>query len=127
MMKQRAGEIINLSSTSGQKGRAMDSVYCASKFGVIGLSDSLAEEVRQYGIRVQTVLPDAVRTPLWDQNGPIGAPEYALMPERVADLILFMLQLPSDTIMENVIVSPFRSGKRKRVRKKKTSESEEKR
>lgn len=113
MIKQRAGKIINISSTSGKKGKAFDSVYCASKFGVIGLSESLAEEVRRYGIKVQTVLPDAVNTPLWDQNGPIRAPEYALSPERVAELIVYMLKLPDDTIFENIVISPFPPRRRK--------------
>lgn len=113
MIRQRAGKIINISSTSGRKGRAFDSVYCASKFGVIGLSESLAEEVRQYGIKVQTVLPDAVKTPFWDQNGPIPVPEYALAPERVAELIMYMLKLPEDTMVENIVISPFPIRKRK--------------
>jgi len=114
MIKQRSGRIVNISSTSGQKGRAFDSVYCASKFGVIGLSESLAEEVRQYGIKVQTVLPDAVDTPFWDQNGPIKAPEYSLPPERVAKLIVYTLTLPHDTILGNIVICPFKHRKRKK-------------
>ena len=111
MVRQRSGSIINVSSTSGRQGRAHDSAYCASKFGVIGLSESLAEEVRQYGIRVQTVLPDAVDTPLWDQNGPIR-PEHALPPERVGELIAFMASLPADTLMAAPVIAPFRTRKR---------------
>ena len=123
MIKQHAGKIINISSTSGRKGRALDSVYCASKFGVIGLSESLAEEVRQYGIKVQTILPDAVRTPLWDQNRPIGAPDYSLLPERIAEIIVYLLKLPEDTIFENIVISPFRSRKRKSKLKNQDTES----
>ncbi len=122
MIKQQAGKIINISSTSGRKGRAFDSVYCASKFGVIGLSESLAEEVRRYGIKVQTVLPDAVNTPLWDQNGPIRAPEHALSPERVAELIVYMLKLPEDTIFENIVISPFPTRRRKNKLKNQEAE-----
>ncbi len=70
MLEQKHGDIINISSTSGRQGRPFDGPYSASKFGIIGLSESLAEEVSTQGIRVQTVLPDAVETPLWDQNGP---------------------------------------------------------
>ncbi len=40
MVKQRRGQIINMSSTSGLKGRALDSVYSASKFGIVGLSQA---------------------------------------------------------------------------------------
>ena len=114
MIAQRSGTIINLSSTSGRQGKAHDSAYCASKFGVIGLSESVAEEVRPYGIKVQTVLPDAVDTPLWEQNGPIK-PEHALAAERVAELILHMAMLPADTILVAPVIAPFRT---RRLRKK---------
>ena len=65
------------------------------------------------GIRVQLVLPDAVDTPLWDQNGPVRAPEWSLPPERVAAIIVYMLALPLDTVLENVVVAPLRVRKRK--------------
>jgi NAD(P)-dependent dehydrogenase (short-subunit alcohol dehydrogenase family) len=120
MIKQRQGQIINISSTSGLNGRPFDSVYCASKFGMIGLSESLAQEVRQYGIRVHVVLPDAVDTPIWEQNGPVQAPDDALPAERVADLIIFLSGLPEDTVLDNLIIRSFR----KRRRKKKGAGSE---
>jgi NAD(P)-dependent dehydrogenase (short-subunit alcohol dehydrogenase family) len=114
MTKQRNGHIINISSTSGLKGRALDSVYCASKFGVIGLSQSLAEEVRPQNIKVHVILPDAVDTPMWDQNGPIRAPGDALPPSRVAELIEFVLKLPHDTILGDLVISPFKTRRRKK-------------
>lgn len=112
MMQQRSGMIINLSSTSGRQGKAHDAPYCASKFGVIGLSESLAEEVRLHGIKVQVILPDAVDTPLWEQNGPIK-PEYALPAEQVAHLIVYMLMLPTDTMLVAPVIAPFRTRKRR--------------
>lgn len=112
MIANRSGLIINVSSTSGRQGRAHDAPYCASKFGVVGLSEALAEEVRHRGIRVQTIFPDAVDTPLWEQNGPIK-PEYALAPERVADLIAFMVALPEDTQLVGPAIAPFRTRRRK--------------
>jgi NAD(P)-dependent dehydrogenase (short-subunit alcohol dehydrogenase family) len=114
MMQQRQGHIINVSSTSGIKGRAFDSVYCASKFGIVGLSEALLEEVRQYGIRVHVVLPDAVDTPIWDQNGPVRAPKDSLPPERVADLIAYLAMLPSDMVLNNLVLLPFRTRQRKK-------------
>jgi 3-oxoacyl-[acyl-carrier protein] reductase len=114
MVKQRRGQIINIASTSGLQGRALDSVYCASKFGVIGLSQALAEEVRQYGIRVQVVAPDAIDTPMWDQNRPIRPPADSLAPARVADLIAYVVTLPLDAILGNVVIAPFRFRRRKK-------------
>jgi NAD(P)-dependent dehydrogenase (short-subunit alcohol dehydrogenase family) len=114
MVKQRRGQIINISSTSGLQGRPLDSVYCASKFGVIGLSHALAEEVRPYGIRVQVVAPDAVDTLMWEQNKPVRAPNDALPPSRVADLIVYLLTLPLDAIFGDVVIAPFRYRRRKK-------------
>jgi NAD(P)-dependent dehydrogenase (short-subunit alcohol dehydrogenase family) len=113
MLRQRSGNIVNLSSTAGRRGRAHDGPYCASKFGVIGLSEALAEEVRHSGVRVQVILPDAVDTPIWDQNGSIR-PEQALAPARVADLILYLVTLPDDTVVLGPVIAPFRTRRRAR-------------
>jgi len=113
MMRQRRGDIVNVSSTSGRQGRANDSPYCASKFGVIGFSEAVAEEVRQYGVRVQVLLPDAVDTPIWFQNGPIR-PAQALDAGRVADLILFMITLREDAVLSRPVIAPFRARRRMR-------------
>jgi len=112
MVRQRAGQILNISSTSGRKGRPFDSVYCASKFGVIGFSESLAKEVEHYGVKVHVILPDAVDTPLWKQNGPIACPPASLTPARIAQVILFLLLLPKDTLIPTPLIMPFRSGHR---------------
>jgi 3-oxoacyl-[acyl-carrier protein] reductase len=115
MMAQRQGDIINLSSVSGQQGRAFDGAYCASKFGIIGLSESIAEEVAAYGIRVQTLLPDAVDTPLWQQNGSQAIQAtLKLPPERVAEFILYLLCLPADTRLLNPVIAPMKTSKRAR-------------
>lgn len=121
MIKQRSGDIVNVSSVSGKQGRANDAPYCASKFGVIGVSESLAEEVRSYGIRVQLVIPDAVDTPIWQQNGPVPAPPDALPAERVAELILYVLTQPADTMLVGPIIAPVRT-RRRRKKKKPISE-----
>ncbi len=118
MIAQKQGDIVNISSVSGRQGRAFDAAYCASKFGIIGFSESLAEEVSAYGIRVQTILPDAVDTPLWDQNGPQSMrATAALPPERVAQLILHLITLPRDAFMLNTVIAPFK-GRKKRTKEK---------
>jgi NAD(P)-dependent dehydrogenase (short-subunit alcohol dehydrogenase family) len=109
MLQQRSGQIINIASKSALKGRAFDSAYCASKFGVIGLSQSLAEEVGPKGIRVQTVLPGAFESSIWSQNRSIPHPQGLPPVERVADLVLYLLTLPQDTICPQIIVEPVRA------------------
>ena len=107
MIRQRCGHVLNLSSTSGRKAYAFDSAYCASKFGAIGLTESLAAEVRSHGVKVQILLPGAIDTPMWDQNGPIRRPEFALPVQRVADMILHMLTIPRDTLLLAPMIEPL--------------------
>jgi 3-oxoacyl-[acyl-carrier protein] reductase len=107
MISRRQGNIINISSTSGRQGLAFDSAYCASKFGVIGLSEALAEEVRSYGIRVQVLLPGAIETDMWDQN-PLPRPQNILPVDRVADFISYLVTLPQDVILPDPIIEPLK-------------------
>lgn len=118
MIEARCGQIVNLSSTSGRQGRPLDAAYCASKFGVIGMSESLAQEVSRYGIKVHVLLPAAVDTPLWAQNGPVPPPEEILAPARVADFIVHLLTLPEDTMLFEPVIAPFQPRRRDKLRKR---------
>jgi 3-oxoacyl-[acyl-carrier protein] reductase len=112
MKRQGSGQIVNISSARGAtSGRALAAAYCASKFGVMGLSEVLAEEVRSFGIRVHVVLPDAVDTPLI--AGTTLAPHGALSPALVGQLIVDLLLLPSDTVLARPLVAPFSTSARR--------------
>jgi meso-butanediol dehydrogenase / (S,S)-butanediol dehydrogenase / diacetyl reductase len=66
MLDRRSGRIINISSMAGKEGLPNLAHYCATKFGVIGLTQSLAKEVADRDVTVNAVCPGVVRTPLWD-------------------------------------------------------------
>ena len=87
MKKQGKGVIINISSGLGVSGEANFSAYCASKFGVIGLTQSIADEMVNTGLRIYAVLPGAVNTKLnWDLD--LGMkPSELLAPEYVANKV----------------------------------------
>lgn len=107
MLAQKTGDIVNISSVSGKQGRAFDGPYAASKFGIVGFSESLAEEVQREGVRVQCLLPDAVDTTIWDQSGGLALkPRLMLTPERVANFIAYLVTLPRDTYLLNPVVAP---------------------
>jgi 3-oxoacyl-[acyl-carrier protein] reductase len=62
MIRQGAGDIINISSLAGKNTFAGGGIYCASKWGVLGLSGCMAEDLRDYGIRVSVICPGSVAT-----------------------------------------------------------------
>ena len=94
MIEQSAGDIINISSTAGQKGGPMSSAYSASKFGVLGLTESLAMEARKHNIRVTALTPSTVATDLAFGEGLIaGDKETFMKPEDIAEFIVAQLKL----------------------------------
>jgi len=119
MLEQGFGDIVNISSTTGRQGRAFDGPYAASKFGIIGFSESLAEEVGRRGIRVQTLLPDAVRTSIWDQSGSTAIrPPHMLPPDRVAEFVLYLITLPRDAFLLNPMLYPLQVRTKRAARPK---------
>jgi sorbitol-6-phosphate 2-dehydrogenase len=66
LMAQRYGKIVNVSSKSGKQGGLWLTAYCASKFGVIGFTQSLALELAPHGVTVNAICPGQVYTPMWD-------------------------------------------------------------
>lgn len=94
MIEQKSGDIINISSTAGEKGGPVTSAYSASKFGVMGLTESLAMEARKHDIRVSALTPSTVVTDLAIEGGLVkGDEENILRPEDLAELVVAQLKL----------------------------------
>lgn len=94
LIEKNSGDIINISSTAGQKGAPVTSAYSASKFGVLGLTESLALEVRKHNIRVTALTPSTVATELaYRENLTDGNPEKVMQPEDLAEFMIAQLKL----------------------------------
>ena len=94
MIQNRSGVIINMSSGAGKTGFPELAAYCASKFGMIGLTESLAWEVGNYGIRVMAISPGEVDTKMQEDVDPgyyRNTKHKMLKPKTVAEKILEMI------------------------------------
>jgi len=89
LKQQRKGYIINIASMAGLRGREGQSVYCASKFAVVGLTESLYEELKGTGVRVTAVCPTSVNTEFLTKNVRFyqSEAEKILQPEDVARVV----------------------------------------
>lgn len=89
MMARRRGHVVNIASTAGRRGFATGGPYCASKFGLVGLSESMLYEVRKFDVRVTCVFPSTVDTDLIRSLGYEGSPpDKRIQPEDVARAVV---------------------------------------
>lgn len=94
MIARQSGDIVNISSTAGRNGAAVTSAYSASKFGMIGMSESLMQEVRKSNIRVTTLTPSTIATDMAiDLKLTDGNPDKVMQAEDFAELIVMQLKL----------------------------------
>ena len=102
MIERQTGDIINISSTAGLNGNALTSAYSASKFAVLGLTDSLMQEMRKHNIRVTALTPSTVATDMAkDLNLTDGNPEKVMQSEDIAELIISQLKLNRRVFIKN--------------------------
>ena len=90
MMRQKEGSIINLSSGVGRVGKARWGAYAASKFGVEGFTQVLADEVKEWNIRVNAVNPGGTRTEMRAQAYPDEEPLTLPAPEDITGVFLYL-------------------------------------
>jgi 3-oxoacyl-[acyl-carrier protein] reductase len=96
-MLGREGDVITLASEAGRRGLPYEAVYCASKFGQVGLTRALDHELREHGIRCTNVCPGGVATEFALEDGR-GRSEDVLpgmmTADDVAEVVVFALERP---------------------------------
>lgn len=115
MREAGRGLIVNVSSVAGKKGWANASAYCASKFGLAGFSQALADEGRAHGIRAVVLYPGAMATS-WGAWSPEerresereeASPAQALPPGEVAAFIVWLAAAPPEFVLTEAIITPI--------------------
>jgi NAD(P)-dependent dehydrogenase (short-subunit alcohol dehydrogenase family) len=106
--RSRSPHLVNVLSVSSREAFPKCSAYTASKFGALGLTRVLRQELRELGIRVTAVLPGATNTRLMDEfDFPVHR-DQVIQPEDVAAAVLAALLTPSRTTPEEILLAPSR-------------------
>ena len=107
MMERGSGQILNVASTAAKKGWENAAAYASSKHGLLGLTQVLHAEGRRHGVRTMAIVPGGMRTDFFKALDPPPPPENLQPPETVARSILFMISLPLDSVIHELVVTPM--------------------
>jgi 3-oxoacyl-[acyl-carrier protein] reductase len=104
MIARRGGHIINIASLAGKNAFAGGGIYCASKWGLLGLTECMAEDLRGYGIRVSAICPGSVATDF----SPHGKKDISkmLQPEDIAHVVEMLVTQAPQSFISEVLMRP---------------------
>ena len=108
MIAKNEGAVINIGSVSGKTGEANGAAYSATKFALIGFTQSLYEEVRERGIKVAVILPGFVDTPLIPPNRQLDRSKM-IRPADVAQTVHYVLTAPPTCCPVEITIRPQRT------------------
>jgi 3-oxoacyl-[acyl-carrier protein] reductase len=104
MIERRSGHIINIASLAGKNAFAGGGIYCASKWGLLGLTQCMAEDLRGYGIRVSAVCPGSVATDFGPHTG--KDPRKLLQPEDIAHAVETLVTQAPQSFISEILLRP---------------------
>jgi hypothetical protein len=105
-LMRAGGTIVNNLSVAALQPFAGMSAYNASKFGALGFTHALREDLRTRGIRVVALLPGATNTDIWNQFWPGAPKEKMISAETVAQAVLHAVSAPANTAIEEIRIGP---------------------
>jgi 3-oxoacyl-[acyl-carrier protein] reductase len=105
MIQRRTGHIINIASLAGKNAFAGGGIYCASKFGLMGLTACMAEDLRNYNIRVSAVCPGSVATEFSLHKGRDHS--NLLQPVDVAHAVAALVTQGPTNFMSEILLRPL--------------------
>jgi NAD(P)-dependent dehydrogenase (short-subunit alcohol dehydrogenase family) len=106
MRQQKHGAIINVASIAAKQAFPKWGAYSASKFALLGMTQALAAEEQSHGIKVMSICPGSVNTPLWDTVDANFNRESMLQESTVAESIIYLLSLPANAIVTDMVLMP---------------------
>jgi|SRR5580700_752686 3-oxoacyl-[acyl-carrier protein] reductase len=104
MIERRGGHIINIASLAGKNAFAGGAIYCASKWGLLGMTECMAEDLRAYGIRVSAICPGTVATDFSPHVGKDAS--KMLQPEDIAHVVESIVTQAPQSFISEVLLRP---------------------
>lgn len=105
LKKMKRGRIINIGSVSGTHGIKNQAIYSASKYGLMGFSESIGQEYKD--ILFTTVCPGGINTPLWNQSNPYsGDVSKILSPDDISSVVEYVADLPDNIVLKTMTIFP---------------------
>ena len=104
MIRRKSGHIINISSLAGKSTFANGAIYCASKWGLLGLTGCMAEDLRAHGVRVSAICPGSVATEFSPHAG--KDPSKMLQPDDVAHAVAALVTQSPGSFISEVHIRP---------------------
>jgi len=104
MIERRGGHIINIASLAGKNAFPGGGIYCASKWGLLGLTECMAEDLRAYGIRVSAICPGSVHTEFSPHAG--KDPRKMLQPEDIAHAVEMIVTQAPQSFISEILMRP---------------------
>jgi 3-oxoacyl-[acyl-carrier protein] reductase len=110
MIEHQSGHIINISSLAGKNPLPNGAAYSASKWGLNGLTYSVAEELRQFNVRVSVVAPGSVNTGFGGRGDGFKEESWKVKPDDVASVVEMLVKQPPQSFVSEVLIRPTRKG-----------------
>jgi short-subunit dehydrogenase len=107
MKEAKAGLIINIPGVLGKVPMAGAAAYCASKYGLVGMMQSIREEVKRTEIRITNLYLGGVDSPFWDTIDLKVQREKLIQAEDAAKAIWFLCQQPASGVLSEMVLQPF--------------------
>jgi 3-oxoacyl-[acyl-carrier protein] reductase len=104
MLERRHGDVINIASLAGKNAFAGGGIYCASKWGLIGLTECMAEDLRPSGVRVSVICPGTVATEFSPHAG--KDPRKMLQPEDIAHAVKVIVTQAPQSFISEILLRP---------------------
>ena len=104
LKSKKNGKIVFISSVAGMQPYKNSTAYVASKYGVRGFSAALREELREFNIKVITIFPGAVNTPIWDDKNMEELREGMMKTNDLTETIFHAINAPNNCVTEEIII-----------------------